>query len=218
MARTAARLLTVLGGLALAAPLAAETRIGALGGANFAEFWVHPEEPGAAWSRQAYPGAGVTLEIGLGDSVSLRLDPMYLVKGTDFSFAPDDFLFEQGLVGSIKLSYIELPVMFRLSARGGSVRPYALLGPSVGYLTAAKVRSMGHEADVQDQFEKIDFGIGVGAGLLFPAGRASIFVEGRYTFGLLDISKDAMDATPTTVKNRGIQVMAGFTIGLGHGH
>lgn len=213
--KTASGLLAALGALALAAPLRAETRVGVLGGPSFATLHVHPEESGTDFSRHAFFGAGAVVDVGLGSGpLSLCFEPMFLVKGSDFSIAPDDFLFENGLAGSFRLSYLELPVFLKFTSRGGGVRPYAMVGLSGGYLIGARARAMGMDVDAKDSFKRGDFGIGLGAGLLVPIDRASFFVEGRYTAGLVNVAKGS---EPSTLKNRGIQVMAGLSFPLGHG-
>ncbi len=37
--------------------------------------------------------------------------------------------------------------------------------------------------------EDLDFGLGFGAGLRYPISTVSIFVEGRYTLGLVNMQK-----------------------------
>lgn len=212
--KTARGLLAALGALALGAPLGAETRIGVLGGPSFAALHLRPEESGTDFSRHAFFGAGAVVDVGLGGPWSLCFEPMFLVKGSDFLIAPDDFLFKNGLAGSFRLSYVELPVFLKFTSRGGGVRPYAMAGPSAGYLIKARARAMGMDEDAKDLFKKGDLDLGLGAGVLFPAGRSSFFVEGRYSLGLINVAKDSEEST---LKNRGIQVMAGLSFPLGRG-
>ena len=43
------------------------------------------------------------------------------------------------------------------------------------------------KADLNGITESLDFGISVGAGVRFPVGVNTLFLEGRYTFGLIDL-------------------------------
>ncbi len=74
---------------------------------------------------------------------------------------------------------------------------------------------------------KIDFSnriaLGVGAGVSFPTGSSSIFVEGCYVFGLTDVTEAStlkfmgkdVPFDEANVKTRGIQIMSGITFPLG---
>ncbi len=69
-----------------------------------------------------------------------------------------------------------------------------------------------------------DFGLGFGAGVSFPAGNNSMFIEGRYALGLTDVAKagvvEGMGGQLTVdddvdIKTGGILLMAGITFPLG---
>jgi hypothetical protein len=208
--------MVVLWGLALAAPVTAETRIGIVGGVNFATLHETPAEEGLFSARSLFE-AGAVVDLGLGGRFSLRLEPMFLVKGSDVSFAlsgpppstPN---------GAFRLSYVELPVLLSVSLGSGSFRPYLLAGPTVGYLTSAKAQRLatGEEMDTLDLFKRTDIGASFGGGFSVPVGGARVFVEGRYSLGLKNILKDTPDTAGSTLKTRGVQVAAGVTFHLGH--
>ena len=97
----------------------------------------------------------------------------------------------------------------------GATRPYLILGPSVGYRVSAKTKNeiTGEEEDADDDnIEKWDLGVAAGGGLTVPVGRATVFVESRYTWGLMDLDKQEEDVT---LKNRGVQILAGLTFPIG---
>lgn len=75
-------------------------------------------------------------------------------------------------------------------------------------------RGYSEEVDIKDETKSIDFGLGFGAGVSFPAGNNSLFVEGRYALGSTNLNDDPEDSE-TSIKTRGIQVMAGVTFPLG---
>ncbi len=79
-------LLGLLCGLVLVAPVAAENRIGILGGVNLATFHETPAEEGLLSTRTLFE-AGAVADVGLGGNLSIRFEPMFLVKGSDVSFA-----------------------------------------------------------------------------------------------------------------------------------
>ena len=94
------------------------------------------------------------------------------------------------------------------------IKPYLMAGPTIGFLQDAKLKViMGGDSeleDLKDDLKSIDFGIGFGAGLDLPIGNNSIFVEARYSLGLMNIA-DKADGPYEDVKTRGIQIFAGIT-------
>jgi opacity protein-like surface antigen len=189
-----------------------EVRVGVLAGANVANLDLNMEEPDVTLRAKTLFAAGMVVEVGLSRNLSVQLEPMYLRKGGRIEIR--DF-FGDDASGSLRLSYVELPVLLKLSRSAGRVRPYLMLGPSVGYRVDAKIKDevTGEEEDAdENDIEKWDLGVAVGGGLTVPVGRATVFVESRYTWGLVDLDKEDED---TKLKNRGVQVLAGVTFPVG---
>lgn len=213
--RTMVGPLAALATLVVSMPAGAEVRVGALAGVNIAELQFNMEDPDVSLHSQSLLAVGAVVEIGLSRHLSLQLEPMYLQKGGKVDIR--DF-FGEDASASLRLSYVELPVLLKLSKPSGRARPYVIVGPSVGYRTGIRSRDevTGEEQDSTDadeMLEKWDFGVAAGGGLAVPVGRASVFVEGRYTWGLVNLNKEDEEFT---MNNRGIQVLAGFTFPIGH--
>ena len=139
------------------------------------------------------------------------------------------FRWISGIDFTFKSSFIEVPVLLKTEF-GNTVRPYLLIGPTIGFLLnssiEAEVLGFGLRCDMKDVTESINLGFTVGTGVRFPAGTWSLFIDGRYTFGLLDIYKKGtfeIGAGPVTItetiieedqimKTRGLQIMLGVTI------
>ena len=209
-------LLAVLCGFVVGVPVAAETRIGELGGVNLATLHLTPGEEGF-FSTRTLPAVGGVADVSLGRRLSLRFEPMWMVKGSDVTFelfGPQPSSPNAGFW----LSYVELPVLLRLSFGAGSVRPYLLAGPTVGYLISAKSEryEAGEEEDALDLFDRTDVGVSGGGGLSVPAGVALFFVEGRYSLGLKNIFKGSVASAGETLKTRGVLIAVGVTFRLGH--
>ena len=210
-------------------PARAQVRLGVLGGLNLANLSFEPaSDPDP--SRSTKLGAGAVVQFRLAENLELQLEPMYLQKGArqessfDFSFgdAETDSSVTFNADIKAKLSYLELPVMLKLALGTGSTRPYLMAGPTLGWRLSAKYKgtvtvsgfSQEIDEDVKDLTKSMDLGLGFGAGMSFPAGRAAVFVQGRYTLGLTNINDDPED-TATKIKTDGMQVMAGVTFPLG---
>jgi len=125
-------------------------------------------------------------------------------EGTDYKFI-------------VKLSYLEVPVMFKYSLSNDQFKPYIMAGPSFGYNLSAKIEASGYgitdETDIKDEIKNIDFNLGFGAGVSIPMGNNSIFVEARYALGLTNINDDP-DDPDTDINTKGIQIIAGIIFPL----
>jgi hypothetical protein len=190
---------------------AAQTRLGVFGGVNLGK--LAPGESGLTYSTRSFPAGGGIIDVGLGRNVFLRAEPMFLQKGSRLAIAADDFLFPEDVSLDLRTSYFELPLLVVVSKGGEGVRPYALAGPTFGFLVGAKARAQGEEVDFESSSRRGDLGISLGGGLQFPAGAASVFVETRYTQWLWDVFKDArQDPRP---RNRGLLFGVGATFAVG---
>lgn len=203
--------------LVLASEVNGQTRVGPFAGVNLGEF--HPGESGVSYSTRPFLAVGAAIDVGFGQSVFLRVEPMFLGRGSDFAVAPDGFLFEEGFSGSLHLDYLELPLFLVVSKRGTGLRPYVMAGPTFGYLLKADARARGEQSgvtqssEVTDSFKRGDLGVSLGGGVQFLAGPASVFVEARYSQGLWGPANGTVqDPRP---KNRGLQAEAGVTFGIG---
>jgi len=200
-------LLVLFWTLGMVSPASAQVHVGVLGGLNLANLSVNPDE-GVDWSKRTVYGFGGVLAYDLSESVGLYLEPMYLQKGTEGTNA-------EGTDIIAKLTYIEVPVLFKYAFGASNTKPYLIAGPSISFNLSAKVedKSTSTEIDVDDRFKSVDFGLGFGAGVSLLIGNNSIFVEARYALGLSNINDDP-DIPDTNVKTKGIQFFAGITFVL----
>jgi len=204
-------LLVVILSLFVVVPAGAQHRIGLVGGINLAQFSLDPEpRAGIALPNRTAFGIGGVLDLGLTKNVALRLEPMYLQKGSKV----EDFGRE---IGKEKWSYIEAPVLFKLALGAKATRPYLVAGPTIGYLLSAKYSSATGENDIKKYFRNFDFGLAFGTGVSFPVGNNSIFLEGRYASGLSNIL-NVPSAPDVKLKTKGLQMVAGITFPLGAGN
>ena len=203
--------------LAVSPCAAAEVGIGVQAGANFARLDVSPLDDWLEMSTHSYAVAGAVIDAPLGEHLSLRLEPTLLRTGSEYRYSPD-LLFEiADAAESIRLSYINLPVLVRVSARRGWARPYLVAGPELGYLLRARVHTTTRDRSVskngRDFFKKLDFGLALGGGVVVPAGGPSVFVEARGSLGLWGI---AQRGGLQRWEARRLLVGAGVTLPVGH--
>jgi hypothetical protein len=151
---------------------------GIKGGYNIANQSMDPSDSELADSRGGLSLGGY-VGIPLTPSLSLQPEALFTMKG--------DREEADGVEGSFKLNYIEVPVLAKASFMPMSpAKPSIFAGPSVSYNLSAKTEATGvDELDVKDQVNPFDFGLVFGGGLDFPmAGTKSFGVDVRYTMGL----------------------------------
>ncbi len=190
-------------------PVNAQTSLGFIGGLNLANVSIDPDMD-VDWKNLNGLAAGGVLDFQLGDAASIRLEPMYLQKGT-MAEEGDNKL-------EYKANYLEVPVLLKYALGSGEAKPFILAGPSIGYLLDAKLKategSESMEMDIKDVTKSIDLSLNFGAGFLVPLGKNSCFITARYALGLTNANDDPEDSE-TDIKTRGIQFLAGITFPLG---
>jgi len=188
-------------------PLNAQWNIGGVLDINRASITVDPKPSSEEYSSRLGIGLGVVLDRPLTGQIDLHTEPMVLQKGGKIEERGDEITF--------KLSYFEVPVMFRYNFQtSGSARPYVMAGPSLGFLLSSKFAvKNGPEIDAKDETKSLDIALGFGGGVSIPRGKMTLFAEVRFDLGLTNINDDKSDET--TVKNRGLQVAVGATVPLG---
>ena len=155
-----------------------------------------------------------------GGHYRLKLGPVWVqpevfvtAKGGVFPSGEEDF--EQ----RIRLEYLEVPLLLVLPVRVGRFEPYAFGGPLVALETRCRhiieeeglKTNQACETLSADVFERsvFDYGVTAGAGLGHPIGSGKLFLEGRHTWGLRDISDDNIIQD---VQNRTLMLLIGYTI------
>lgn len=205
--------------------------IGIVGGLNSANMYF-PNSQGPEDQRTtSLPGfaAGIVLDIRLGKNLSTRIEPMYLQKGCTIEEGNDP---ANQPAGEIKVSVIEFPVLIQYTF-GNRVKPYLTGGISFAYNLAAdmefELTGLKFTGDLKSITETFDFGLTFGGGLQYPIGKAILFLEGRYTHGLINQRKSGTitvssngfqfdmesDRNDDRYTNRGFQLLAGISFPIG---
>ncbi|MBN1780390.1 PorT family protein [bacterium] len=211
---------------------AGEKRLGALGGINIAT--LAGDIDGAEPSSMTLGAFGAILEMPLGEQFMLCLEPVFIQKGAKYKVTaePDGyddyyyyFDFFDDIEYKINASYFEIPILLKKPLGSGNAKPYILAGPSLGILSSAEIEISfmglgGFDIDVKDYCTSFDIGLTFGGGIGLPFGNNILFAECRYTLGLTDIFEGAddedLELEDVELKNRGIQIMGGFTFPLGN--
>jgi hypothetical protein len=187
-----------------ASDIGAQT-IGFKVGASFANWDVEDDLGGPDTDQfSAFMGGGF-IRFGLG-RIGFQPELLVVTRGTDFVD-----------IGRVKVDYVEVPVLLVLPLTSGvGIAPYVFGGPSVAFEIGCKFQEEGTDASDDcdaadiDPRKSTDFGLTAGAGLELPLGPGAILIEGRYNWGLSNVS----DFPATEIKSRTPAVLAGYSIPL----
>lgn len=161
-------------------------QIGVKAGVNFASQTGDASLDGVAFDKEGITSyhAGLVAEIKLLEKFSIQPELLYSTQGATYKNAAEEFKNELG--------YLSIPVMAKIYlTKSVSLE----LGPQASFLLSNK-----KEFDPEDP-KTFDFALNAGLGLKITK---NIFIQGRYSLGLTEVS------TSADVKNSTVQVSAGF--------
>ena len=173
--------------------------LGAKAGFNIADlsFISDVEAPDSKTITGVVGGLFVTVPVN--DIVAFQVEGLFSQQGTKVTDGA-------GTV-TVKIDYFQLPLLARIKLMPKS--PVSVVaGTSLGFRTRARLDVPGAPVGFADNFEELvePFDAGLVAGVAVEVGH--VLLDGRYTWGLLNVIKDATDSG--TTKNR----VFSATIGL----
>jgi hypothetical protein len=167
-------------------------------------------------NRTGFVG-GVYGAFDLSPNIGVQPELLFVRKGAKlFSTEVTISGFTFGEVGTtLDVDYLELPVLLRLSLpTAGPVDARLLAGPVASLKVNEQLRTTGL-IDVKlgtNQVKTSDFGLAVGGAVAVRNGGLDVVAEGRYTFGLSNISDLPFGGD---VKNGAFYAMLGLEFPLG---
>jgi hypothetical protein len=190
-----------------------ETRLGAFAGpSSFSQVYsVEASDLPTLDSRSGF-AAGLVVDVAVGRRLRIVVAPGWVSKGATLV---SGFLPEEYFPAERRLGYVEVPVLLRVGAGTGAVRPYLTAGPSLGYLARQTIfrENEGIERDLGGLYARWDFGLSGGGGVELGSGDTRVFLEARYTWGLANVAAAGRDAA---TRNRGWQALVGVTLSIRH--
>ncbi len=168
-------------------------------------------------SRTAFAIGGVA-EYYFSPMVGLSVQPMYSQQGGKLVF-DTPVVTPLNAESTTKLGYVDIPVMLKVQLGSSHVGPYLTSGFTFGFLTSAKYVAGGEETNIKDDIKSTNSSWSLGGGFNLPAAGKTVFLEGRYSWGLTDINdgpqvQTLLSAT-TEVKTKGFQFLVGVTFPVG---
>tara|TARA_R100001369_G_scaffold49261_1_gene75887 strand:+ start:41100 stop:41720 length:621 start_codon:yes stop_codon:yes gene_type:complete len=148
---------------------------------------------------------GLLAEIPISDKFSVQPEVLYSGQGYDVASRNDANDVEY------QLDYINVPVLAKFYLIDGLSLE---AGPQIGFLVNSEIDSNPSQdsGDVplnEDQFNKVDLSLGLGASYKFRGG---FFVNARYNYGLSDVYDDSYSSlfNNSDVKHSVLQGGIGF--------
>jgi hypothetical protein len=153
--------------------------------------------------RTAFIG-GAFMVIPTTPTFSVQPELLFAMKGAKAS--------EQGFTATLKLTYIEIPVLgrFDIPASGG-VKPFVYAGPAISFNLSCSSAVSGpgidasgecEDEDTGESVKKIDYSGVIGGGLAFDVSGRTFTIGARYTHGFASLADEG------AIKNRTISVLA----------
>lgn len=181
------------------------TYLGIEGGINLSNMSITPDIPTS--NGRTCMMVGGFAEIGVSRTFSIRPGARFIMKGISNT--------NNGVTLTDKLSYLEFPVLMKVTFPLTEVKPYILAGPTLGIqLSASTEFNNGQQSqtfDISSAYETIDFGLFFGSGIDFRiANKTEMFIGGGYSLGLTNVVK----VQGVSGKNSGLQFMGGVKFGL----
>ena len=174
--------------------------------------------------------AGAFFNIAFNKLFSLQPEIVYTQKGARFTGANRNFETDvlDEYVSVVKLNYLEIPVLAKVTFGSDSSNFFITAGPAVSYLLSGHERyRISGKTTEQDapfayndetfaKYNRLDATVYAGIGFTYASRIGRFSVEGRYGYGLLDLIdyKEKPEGI-AKVSNRTISLLASYNIALG---
>lgn len=158
--------------------------------------------------------AGVYLDVKLSKLIYLSFQPSYSQEGTRVMYDVSD---SDELVDSlqIKLNYFSLPILLKVTST--NKRFYAIAGIETSYLLDSyiKYKEGEEKEDLTSDVAELNIALAFGAGLRIPLKFGRIFIELRYSQGLVNLTDEPIYKSEIPrVKTSDFRILAGYEIPL----
>jgi len=155
---------------------------------------------------------GAYFDLNLGKGLYLSFQPSYSQEGTKISYTLPQ---QEDPVDSItiRLNYFSLPVLLKVTST--NKRFYALGGVETGMLLNSQASSHDIKEDIKADIAQWNIAMHFGVGIKIPIGFPRLFVEIRYTQGLINLTDEPIEESYVPrVKTSGLKIFAGIEIPL----
>ena len=152
------------------------------------------DDPEVDVSHRAGFTAGLFASVPANDRISFRPELLYTRKGA--------LLRVDGMDVTLKVDFVELPLLVDVRLNRGPSRASLIAGLSVSSRMRARLESGSESIDAKDMVDRYD--VGLVTGFAWTSNR--FVLDGRYTWGLANVSTDDEESA----KSRSFAVSAGW--------
>ncbi|MBI2822990.1 MAG: PorT family protein [Acidobacteria bacterium] len=150
--------------------------------------------------------AGAFVAANINRYLAIQPEALFSRKGTRLEGHTEDPF---PLEASVRLDYIEVPVLARLSISRGARAGYLIAGPAIGFSVGTDLRAQISsrslpERDISDEIKNTEVSFVLGGGVQLR----HLLVEGRYTQGLTKIREQSPGQQ--AARNRVLSLIVGF--------
>lgn len=163
---------------------------------------------------------GGYMGFGISDRLALQVEVAYGSRGAAGLGLGTDALDAGATPVELDMQYLEVPVLLRAGFPTERLLPSFFAGPYAGFVLSCEVTPDGgatsrcDDAAANQRFSPrtTDFGLVAGAALDVAMGQSTLYVDARYTFGVLPIQagSDGFDA-----RHSGFALSGGMAVPLG---
>jgi len=173
----------------------------------------------ASYKHRIGFAGGLVGEVDLNQGMRISVQPMFQQRGTTVAY---DVEGEQDPRDSlaVRLDYVSVPVLLKVFS--GSGRTYATGGVEFGFLESATLANLNAgvpDEDAKNLFQDVDVALAFGFGGVFPIAQWSVWVEGRYSQSIPNLSRSGADpeteGLPDRFRATGLQLYVGVDLPLG---
>ncbi|MEO5800900.1 MAG: porin family protein [Gemmatimonadales bacterium] len=187
------------------APLAAQGHFGVVAGVVSSNLTVSSSGASLSFKSRTGFAAGVSMVHAISKDLEFAPELLYVQKGSKFTDGSE--------TASLKVSYAELPLLFRAKFGTAATRPFVMAGPAIGVKASCKVSGSSGSTSVSSDCDDLDVNVkSTDVGLMFGGGVAAkrFSVSVRYDLGLTNVAKDPDPGTK--VKNKALLAMVGISL------
>ena len=192
-------------------PAMAQVSLGVVGGFNFGRLNGDAPKKGY-YSANSGLNAGLMVDVAVSKTIKLSLQPSYSQEGTKVLYSQGKYVDPIDSI-QLRLNYFSIPVL--LKVQSSSKHFYAVGGLETAFLLNYKLTS--HEKTLPNQLSISSFNLAAifGAGYRIFLGRPVLFIELRYSQGLINLTDEPFDKSYIPrVKTSGFKALIGIELPL----
>jgi hypothetical protein len=171
---------------------------------------------------------GGELDYWFTENLGITIQPSYIQKGVYQKITPvSDPIIGSTFENAATFTYIQIPVLFKMTYGQLRFKPYFFVGPSIGFKISASSTTTFNGQTMTDEIAdsevtSTNFSLIAGVGVSYSIGSSiQLFLESAYDFGLSNLNPGAGKSTPSTaseenpyVYSRDIRASAGIVFKL----